>query len=90
VILVIMLLMVIPAVILRILWLSGSEKRKRFAEGQDMYSLIDRMVDELDDDELDYLHRRLEEREQKPKHELAESLDDLLTWREDDRSDRRR
>jgi hypothetical protein len=37
------------------------EKRKRKLDGLDMYSLIDRMVDDLDDDELAYLQRRLDE-----------------------------
>lgn len=65
------------------------EKRKRDVAGLDMYSLIERMVDDLDEDELDYLRRRLEEREHGPKHELADSLDELLTQRAEDREARR-
>jgi hypothetical protein len=58
-------------------------KRKRGPNGQDMYTLIDRMMDNLDDDELDYLRDRLTQREHGPKHELAESLGDLLDQREE-------
>ena len=57
------------------------EKRKRGLEDGDMYTLIDRMVDDLDEDEFDYLRRRLEDREHGTKARLAESLDDLLTQR---------
>jgi hypothetical protein len=63
---------------------SISEKRKRGLEGQDMYSLIDRMVDDLDEDELDYLRRRLENREP-VEPGVADSLGELLDQREDAR-----
>jgi hypothetical protein len=65
------------------------QKRKRGLEGQDMYSLIDRLVDDLDEDELDYLRRRLEDREP-VEPGVADSLGELLDQREDARrSDRR-
>jgi len=35
------------------------EKPKRRLEGLDIYSIIDRLVDELDGDELVYLQRKL-------------------------------
>jgi hypothetical protein len=60
-------------------------KRKRGLEGQDMYSLIDRLVDDLDEDELDYLHRRLDDRETGAKREVAGSLGELLDQREENR-----
>jgi hypothetical protein len=59
-------------------------KRKRGLEGQDMYSLIDRVVDDLDEDELDYLHRRLEAREN-TEPDVTDSLSELLDQREGDR-----
>ncbi len=37
------------------------EKAKRVPHGMDMYSMIDRVMDDLDDDEMDYLERRLDE-----------------------------
>ncbi len=37
------------------------EKAKRIPEGMDMYSMIDRVMDDLDDDEMDYLERRVDE-----------------------------
>ncbi len=37
------------------------EKAKRVPHGMDMYSMIDRVVGDLDDDEMDYLERRLDE-----------------------------
>jgi len=58
-----------------------SEKAKRFAPGQDMYTMIDRMVDDLDEDELAYLRRRLEEQDQTSQGELAQSIDELLDKR---------
>ena len=39
------------------------EKQKRGLDGQDMYTLIDRMVDDLDEDEVGYLQTRLDERD---------------------------
>ncbi len=57
------------------------EKGKRGVDGQDMFTLIDRMVDDLDDDEVDYLRSRLEQREHGSKNELADSLGELLEQR---------
>lgn len=65
------------------------EKRKRGLDGVDMYSLIDRMVDDLDEEELDHLRRRIEEREHGPKRDMADSLDELLIQRAQDRETRR-
>src|SRR5579871_1817663 len=39
----------------------AAEKRKRGLEGLDMYSVIDRLVADLDEDEAVYLQRRLDE-----------------------------
>ncbi len=36
-------------------------KSKRLPEGMDMYSMIDRVVDDLGDDEMDYLEQRVDE-----------------------------
>jgi hypothetical protein len=61
------------------------EKQKRELAGGDMYSMIDRLVDDLDEDELDYLRRRLAAREQGRDHKLTQSLEALL----DERSEAR-
>jgi hypothetical protein len=63
-------------------------KGKRDLEGRDLLSVIDRLVDDVDDDEAAYLRRRLDEREAKRKDDLTVSLDDLLDQRADDRQDR--
>jgi hypothetical protein len=61
-------------------------KVKRGLDGLDMYTLIDRMVDDLDDDEAGYLRRRLDNRENRLQREdTAGSLADLLDQRETDR-----
>lgn len=60
-------------------------KAKRGLEGLDLYSVIDRLVDDLDDDEAAYLQRRLDERDAKNKNDLTVSLDDLLERRAQDR-----
>jgi hypothetical protein len=57
------------------------EKPKRRLEELDMYSMIDRLLDELDGDELVYLRRRLEEHEQGKDRELSHSLEMLLDER---------
>jgi ABC-type multidrug transport system fused ATPase/permease subunit len=62
-----------------------AEKRKRALDGLDMYSMIDRLVDDLDEDELDYLRRRLESREQGHDPKLAQSLEALLDQRSETR-----
>jgi hypothetical protein len=58
------------------------EKRKR---NLDAYSLIDRLVEELDDDELAYLRRRLEARESALPDDVAASMEELLERRSEDR-----
>jgi hypothetical protein len=58
-----------------------AEKAKRGLDGLDMYSLIDRLVDEIDDDEAAYLRRRLEERDHTPQQEVAASIEELLDKR---------
>ena len=60
---------------------STDEKPKRFAPGQDMYTMIDRMVDDLDEDERAYLRRRLEEQDQQVDDDLALSMGELLDKR---------
>jgi ABC-type transport system involved in cytochrome bd biosynthesis fused ATPase/permease subunit len=62
---------------------SRTEKRKR--SGQDMYKIIDRMVDDLDDDEIDYLQQRIEDREARGKADLSEDMVDLINLRDLDR-----
>ena len=61
---------------------------KRDLEGLDMYTVIDRLVEDLDEDEVAYLQRRLEEREFKAKNELTETVADLLDQRADQRQTR--
>lgn len=56
-------------------------KEKRRLHGADMYTLIDRLVDDLDEDEAAYLRRRLDEREAG----LRIDLQSLLDQRESDR-----
>jgi hypothetical protein len=65
-------------------------KRKRGLDGLDMYSLIDRLVDDLDEDEMAYLQRRLDERESGSPDRLPEVIDDLLSQRTEDRRAGRR
>ncbi len=65
-----------------------ADKGKRGVDGLDMYSMIDRMVDDLDDDEAAYLQRRLDEREGKTKRDLTASLDELLDQRAENRQQR--
>ncbi len=66
------------------------EKRKRGLEDLDMYSMIDRLVDELDGDELVYLRRRLQEHEQGEDRELRYSLETLLDERSEERLTRQK
>ncbi|MCB9454036.1 MAG: hypothetical protein H6672_21595 [Anaerolineaceae bacterium] len=59
-------------------------KAKRGLDGTDMYSLIDRMVDDLDEDEAAYLRRRLDDRERGLKRDATkDALADLLDERDD-------
>ena len=60
---------------------TADEKPKRFAPGQDMYTMIDRMLDDLDEDELAYLRRRLEEQELVSEDDLVQSMGELLDKR---------
>ena len=65
---------------------SNTGKRKRLMAGQDMYTLIDRMVDDLDEDEMAYLQRRLKQQEA----DLPQSVANLLDYREEERQAGRR
>ncbi|MCB9454038.1 MAG: hypothetical protein H6672_21605 [Anaerolineaceae bacterium] len=61
-------------------------KAKRGLDGLDMYALIDRMVDEIDDDEAVYLRRRLEAHQRRLEREATkESLVELLDERDAER-----
>src|SRR5215213_8666671 len=62
-----------------------AEKQKRALAGLDMYSMIDRLVDDLDEEELAHLRRRLEEREQGRDRKLTQSLEALLDERSESR-----
>jgi hypothetical protein len=57
-----------------------TQKQKRAAEGMDMYSLIDRMVSELDEDELTYLRRKLENQPESQQN-FSTSINELLNQR---------
>lgn len=78
---------VIAIIALAVLVVTGGQrendtaKRKRGLDGLDMYSLIDRIVDDLDEDELAYLRRRLEHKD----NELPQQLNDLLDHRAEER-----
>jgi hypothetical protein len=67
---------------------NAPEKRKRDLEGLDVYSMIDRLVSDLDEDELIYLRRRLGEHEQGTDGELRDSLETLLDARSEERQTR--
>ncbi len=59
-------------------------KAKRGLDGTDMYTLIDRMVDDLDDDEATYLRRRLDDHERGLQRDSTKNaLADLLNERDD-------
>ncbi|MBI5670737.1 MAG: hypothetical protein HZC41_22315 [Chloroflexi bacterium] len=64
---------------------SGGAQEKPKREGVDMYTLIDRLVDDLDDDEADYLRRRLDARDRHPKRDLTDDALDLLDRRAEGR-----
>lgn len=87
VIIVILLLTFIPAIILN---LRGDTAEKPKREGQDIFALIDRMVDDLDEDELDYLRRRLTERTSEEKQAATETMDALLAQRTHEQRARKR
>jgi hypothetical protein len=67
------------------MFVRGQPAGKRKRSGQDMYKMIDRMVDDLDDEELEYIRGRLEDRETKRQAEPAEELVDLINLRDLDR-----
>jgi hypothetical protein len=85
---VVVIIMSIAAVMIAVVTTQGrsAEKAKRGLEGLDMYSLIDRLVDDLDDDELAYLQRRLDERESGGREDLEVSVKTLLDQRDEDRA----
>lgn len=62
-----------------------AEKQKRVSANTDMYSLIDRMVEELDEDEIAYLQQRLSSRLYADKQDLQHSLGELLNQRAENR-----
>jgi hypothetical protein len=64
-----------------------SEKRKRELENVDMYSMIDRLIDDLDEDEIKYLRQRLETRGDH--RHLTKSLETLLDERSEGRESQR-
>jgi hypothetical protein len=64
------------------------EKDKRGLDGLDLYSVIDRMVSDLDDDEAAYLRRRLDERGAQQKDDLTLTVDEMLQQRARDRDSR--
>ncbi|MCC6804389.1 MAG: hypothetical protein IT319_16015 [Anaerolineae bacterium] len=63
----------------------STPKTKRGLEGLDLYSVIDRLVDDIDDDEAAYLQRKLDERKAKNRDDLTVSLDELLDQRAQNR-----
>jgi hypothetical protein len=89
---VVVIIMSIAAVMIAVVTTQGrsAEKAKRGLEGLDMYSLIDRLVDDLDDDERAYLQRRLDERESGDREDLEVSVKTLLDQRNEDRATGRR
>lgn len=62
----------------------AATKAKRGLDGTDMYTLIDRMVDDLDDDEAAYARQRLDDHERGLQRDATkDALDDLLNERDD-------
>lgn len=79
-------LTVIGVIVVALIARAGQETEKRKREGADMYTLIDRLVDDLDDDEAAYLRRRLDDRERGLEETpLEDALKQTLDRREDDR-----
>lgn len=60
-------------------WRQFGDKPKR--DGLDMYTLIDGLVADLDDDEAEYLRRRLDDRDRAARADLLAAGDDLLERR---------
>lgn len=90
--------MVMPAIVAIIIVVTGGvvllkmmptqtdeQKTKRGLAGLDIYSLINRLVDDVDDEELAYLERKIEERKRHPDRTLSEDMGELLEQREEDR-----
>jgi len=69
---------------------SAPEKDKRGLGDLDMYSLINRLVDDLDDEELAYLERKLDQRRQRPDDDLPQNIGLLLEQRHETRQIRKR
>jgi hypothetical protein len=64
---------------------AAQDKGKRGLEGMDIYSLINRLVDDVDEEELAYLERKIDERKRHPDRTLTEDIGDLLDQRDQDR-----
>ncbi len=60
-------------------------KDKRGLADLDMYSLINRLVADLDEDELAYLERKLDERRRYSDNRLTEDIGLLLEHRDEER-----
>jgi hypothetical protein len=68
----------------------AGDKRKRRPQDADMYTLIDRMVGDLNEDEVAYLRRRLDELEAGLQTDLPAEVTDLLDQRKRNRRAGRR
>ena len=64
---------------------STPDKGKRNLAEMDMYSLINRLVDDLNDDELAYLERQIEERKRQPDRSVIEDVGEALEQRDEAR-----
>lgn len=80
--LIVLICVVITAITVLSLSQQPAAKRKRET---DMYTLIDRMVDDLDDEELNYLRRRLAQRALDDEKRLPEELNATLDRRDAER-----
>ena len=80
---------IVTALMINREWRASHEKAKRgTAVGStgDMYTLIDRMLDNLNPDEMDYLRQRMDDSESRlAREDLHESLDAALDERETNR-----
>jgi ABC-type transport system involved in cytochrome bd biosynthesis fused ATPase/permease subunit len=82
---VILLVLLVAIVPLVFMFVRGQPAGKRKRSGQDTYKMIDHMVDDLDDEELEYVRGRLEDRQTKQKADLSEDMVDLINLRDLDR-----
>ncbi|MCA9904352.1 MAG: hypothetical protein KC547_10880 [Anaerolineae bacterium] len=64
---------------------AAPEKSKRSLGDLDVYSLINRLVDDLNEDELAYLERKLDERRRYTDDRLTEDIGLLLEQRDEER-----